>query len=110
MSVIFEPDALAMNGGLPPTLPNDRTGEFTPPGICFCASRKAVMLLLKFILSCFFILFFESSQFRNVISNPGIPGEKSLYLKQIYPRILVEMKTKGKPSTNPELYLACDTK
>ena len=26
-----------------------------------------------------------------VISNPGIPGEKSLNLKQISPRILVEM-------------------
>ena len=30
-----------------------------------------------------------------VISNPGIPGEKSLNLKQISPRILVEMTVAG---------------
>jgi len=30
-----------------------------------------------------------------VISNPGIPGEKSLNLNQISPRILVEMTVAG---------------
>ena len=36
MSVSVAPDALAMNRGVPPTAPNARTGEFTPP-----ASTKA---------------------------------------------------------------------
>jgi hypothetical protein len=32
-----------------------------------------------------------------VISNPGIPGEKSLNLKQISPRELVEMTKTNRP-------------
>src|SRR5216684_1019973 len=37
----WEPSPRAMNGGVPPTLRNARTGEFTPPGIGFCARVKS---------------------------------------------------------------------
>ena len=36
-----EPSPRAMNSGLPPTLRNARTGEFTPPGIISWARRKS---------------------------------------------------------------------
>src|SRR5216684_5972360 len=39
-SQIFEPSARATKNGSPSTLRNARTGEFTPPGISFCATRN----------------------------------------------------------------------
>src|ERR1700734_2968091 len=42
-SQMCEPFPRAMNGGSPPTEPNARTGEFTPPGIMLparCCKRR----------------------------------------------------------------------
>src|ERR1700677_3911143 len=42
-SQIWEPFPRRMNGGSPPTEPNARTGEFTPPGIMLsarCCKRR----------------------------------------------------------------------
>jgi hypothetical protein len=36
-----EPDALRINGGVPPTALNARTGLSTPPGMIFCARAKS---------------------------------------------------------------------
>jgi hypothetical protein len=41
MSVNIAPAAERMNGGAPPTLLNDRTGELTPPGMTRRARSKA---------------------------------------------------------------------
>ena len=40
-SVNRAPDADATNTGVPPTPPNARTGEFTPPGITVCARSNS---------------------------------------------------------------------
>src|SRR5579863_1175060 len=40
MSYSREPCPRAMNGGVPPTPRNARTGEFTPPGISFWAQAN----------------------------------------------------------------------
>src|SRR5687767_1797022 len=40
-SMISNPSASLMNGGVPPTALNARTGELTPPGITFFARAKA---------------------------------------------------------------------
>ena len=40
-SQIFAPAARSMKNGSHPTLRNARTGEFTPPGMRFCAARNS---------------------------------------------------------------------
>src|SRR6202022_4693075 len=40
-SKMREPRAMSMNGGVPPTARNARTGEFTPPGMISCARWKS---------------------------------------------------------------------
>ena len=45
-SVIVAPCAEATKNGVPPTERNERTGEFTPPGITACARAKSSSLRL----------------------------------------------------------------
>src|SRR5512144_2219477 len=40
-SVTVAPLAFEMNRGVPPTERNARTGELTPPGMTFCATRNS---------------------------------------------------------------------
>src|SRR4051812_41225011 len=40
-SQIREPSARSTKNGTPPTLRNARTGEFTPPGMCFKAAANS---------------------------------------------------------------------
>src|SRR5688572_30431081 len=47
-SVISNPSASLMNGGVPPTALNARTGELTPPGItCFARAKAASELAVE---------------------------------------------------------------
>ena len=39
-SVRYGPDPRTMNRGVPPTAPNARTGEFTPPGVTWSAREN----------------------------------------------------------------------
>lgn len=50
ISYTREPCARLMNTGDPPTALKARTGEFTPPGINFCASSKACSEVVIIVL------------------------------------------------------------
>ena len=43
-SMIVAPSAERITSGVPPTLPNARTGEFTPPGVTFFARANHASL------------------------------------------------------------------
>src|SRR5512139_964176 len=47
----YGPSARAMNRGVPPTERNARTGEFTPPGMDFCARSNSCSLRFMSLLS-----------------------------------------------------------
>src|SRR6266404_2918189 len=53
-SHIFEPSARVTKNGSPPTFRKARTGEFTPPGMRFCARAKSL----------------EDCEFKKETSNP----------------------------------------
>ena len=42
--MIVAPSAERITSGVPPTLPNARTGEFTPPGVTFFARSNHASL------------------------------------------------------------------
>src|SRR5690554_1386567 len=56
MSHTRAPLARSMKSGSPPTLLNARTGEFTPPGINFCAFSKAALLFSIFLSITLYLL------------------------------------------------------
>src|SRR5208337_2734793 len=49
-SVRKAPSPRAMNRGTPPTFRNARTGEFTPPGMTFCAASNRSLFVTKILL------------------------------------------------------------
>ena len=47
------PAAERITSGVPPTLPNARTGEFTPPGVTFFARSNHASLCCRFLGAAF---------------------------------------------------------
>ena len=70
-----------MNNGSPPTDLNARTGELTPPGICFFADLKSCLLFSVF--NCiYFYLFIRILIVETLLPTGGQAGGASA-MKQI---------------------------
>src|SRR3990170_6760526 len=108
-SVIVDPFAFAMKRGVPPTERKARTGELTPPGITFCASRNSFLETVVFIRPFLLAASGDSSFFARElypVSRRGVKGSIPWIFKRIF-RISKTGLYPGLTGGKVEVYKSC---